>query len=176
VVHLCPGYLKDSRSLQERLARVGKLPPTAVFVVADAVSMYTNISISHLLISLKQWLTRHKHELPEGFPTEMVLASTEVIMNHNIFQFDNTFWQQITGTAMGTPCACTIATIYCANHEELALLPSFGRASLTGDNSTLTPHQQTNPMLFYGRLIDDTLLIWDTALLPEDMILQDFCP
>jgi hypothetical protein len=31
-------------------------------------------------------------------------------------------------------------------------------------------------MLFYGRLIDDTLSIWDTALLPEDMSLRDFCP
>jgi hypothetical protein len=58
---------------------------------------------------------------------------------------------------------------------RLALLPSYGRASISRDNSALTPYQPTKPMLFYGRLIDDTLSIWDTALLPEDMSLRDFC-
>ena len=47
VIHLCPAYLKDSDSLMHKLLTLDKLPPTAVIVIADAVSMYTNIDTNH---------------------------------------------------------------------------------------------------------------------------------
>ena len=65
VVHLCPGYLKDSQSLIKRLRQLKKLPPTAILVTADAVSMHTNIDTTHGLQTLKDWLTLHAHELPK---------------------------------------------------------------------------------------------------------------
>jgi hypothetical protein len=160
VVHLCPGYLKDSTTLLNKLKEMDILTATTVMIVADAVSMYTNINTEHSIHILKEWLDLHQADLPKGFPTTMVLAATELVMTFNVFQFDDTFWHQLTGTAMGTPVACTFATIYYAYHEEKCYLKKFHR-----DYQTATT-ANTAPLLLYGRLIDDTIQIWDTALLP----------
>lgn len=158
-VHLCPGYLKDSTQVLRELQAMGTLPNTAVIVIADAVSMYTNIDTTHGIETLKAWLTLHKADLPKSFPHGMVLAATELIMTYNVFQFDDTFWLQISGTAMGTPVACTFATIYYSYHEETSYLKKYHFAT--------QPFVQAQPpLLFYKRLIDDTIQIWDTALLP----------
>jgi hypothetical protein len=110
VVHLCPGYLKDSQSLIQRLHKLGKLPRRAFIVTADAVLMYTNIDTPHGLHTLTNWFKLHQHELPHNFPTDMVLSATELVMTNNVIQFDDTFWLQLTGTAMGTTLACIYAT------------------------------------------------------------------
>jgi hypothetical protein len=89
----------------------------------------------------------------------MLLAAVELIMTLNVFQFDDTYWLQTSGTAMGTPVACTFATIYYSYHEETSYLRKYHIA-----NQPFTPAEQ--PLLFYKRLIDDTIQIWDTALLP----------
>ena len=92
LLHLCPGYLQDSQSLLQKLQRLGPLPSTTVLVIADAVSMYTNIDTPHSIQALRRWLTRHKRDLPSGFPFEMVIAAMELVMTNNIFQFDNTYF------------------------------------------------------------------------------------
>ena len=168
VVHLCPGYLKDSTSLLHTLRQMDPLPPSTIILIADAVSMYTNIDTPHGIRTLKAWLELHKADLPSGFPTGMVLAATELVMTYNVFQFDDTFWLQISGTAMGTPTACTFATIYYAYHEETSYLRKYHAAYQS------TPATQAAaPLLFYARLIDDTIQIWDTAKLPPDIPLHD---
>jgi len=49
-------------------------------------------------------------------------------MSNNIFQFDNTFWLQTCGTAMGTSCACSYATLYWAYIERKHILPKWSHA------------------------------------------------
>lgn len=169
VVHLCPAYLKDSDSLIHKLLALGKLPPTAVIVIADAVSMYTNIDTAHGLQTLRDWFTLHATDLPPRFPTELVLAATELIMTCNVFQFDDTYWLQLCGTAMGTSLACMYATIYYSYHEEVHLLRKFLKPA-----STTTYPQSASPMLLYGRLIDDSIHIWDTAQLPSHINSHNF--
>ena len=173
VVHLCPCYLKDSRSLLRKLKRLGKLPPTAALVTADAVSMYTNIDTQHGLQVLKQWFQLHEHELPEKFPTSMVLKATKLVMSNNVFQFDDTYWLQLTGTAMGTSLACIYATIYYSYHEETRILPAYAHQhvvppGLLPPSPEQWPALTVPPLLLHARLIDDAIQIWDTAhLTPE---------
>jgi hypothetical protein len=69
-------------------------------------------------------------------------------MLNNIFSFGNTFWLQLTGTAMETLTACAYATITYGHYENTTILPTF----------------QDN-LLYYLRYIDDILGIW---LPPKD--------
>jgi hypothetical protein len=85
-----------------------------------------------------------------------------------VFQFDDTFWLQISGTAMGTPVACTFATIYYAFHEETSFLKKYHHAY--GETAI---EKALAPLRLYGRLIDDTIQIWDTALLPNQISLHN---
>jgi hypothetical protein len=91
IVHLCPGYLKDSQSLLKNLRKLGKLPNTAVIMTVAATSMYTNLDTTHGIETLKNWLHLHMPELQTNFPTNMVLEATELVIRNNVFQFDDTF-------------------------------------------------------------------------------------
>ena len=74
---------------------------------------------------------------------DFILKLLELVMTNNIFQFGNTWWQIVIGTAMGTPCACIYATLFFAYFEQHYILPTYK------DN-----------ILFYVRTIDDILIIW----------------
>jgi hypothetical protein len=141
VVHLCPVYLKDSWQLLRELCDLPTLPSEATCFTADAVSMYTNIDNSHGIATIGRWLELHRPNLPSDFPSIEILEGLDIIMRNNIFVFGSHYFKQCNGTAMGTPCACTYATIYYSYHEETSLL------------------QPNNNLLFYRRLIDDALII-----------------
>ena len=171
VVHLCPCYLKDSKSLIKKLRALGKLPPSATIVTADATSMYTNIDTPHGLQVLKAWFDLHAHELPHKFPTQMVLSAIKLVIECNVFQFDDTYWLQLTGTAMGTSLACMYATIYFSYQEETKLLPVYSHkyvvpARLMPKLTAPVPTFDSPPLLMHARLIDDAIQIWDLAKLP----------
>jgi hypothetical protein len=66
-----------------------------------------------------------------------------MVMKNNIFTFNDTYWIQNEGTAMGTPTACSYATITYGQHENVKVLPHF----------------QQN-LLYFRRYIDDIFGIW----------------
>jgi hypothetical protein len=105
--------------------------------------MYTNIDTHHALIVFRQWFQAFSSEIPKAFPTELFLAVLELVMTRNVFSFDDTFWLQIAGTAMGTSCACMYATMYYALHERQSILPLYGVQ-----------------LLYFKRFIDDIIGIW----------------
>jgi hypothetical protein len=164
VVHLCPAYLKDTFSLLDRLQALGPLPPTARLITADAVSMYTNIHTEHGLETLTNWFQLHQADLPPLFPVDMLLAATRLIMTPNAFQFDNTYWLQLSGTAMGTSLACMYATIYYSFHEETSIFPIL----------QANDDYPGRPLLLYARLIDDAFQVWDIAKLPPSYTVSTF--
>jgi hypothetical protein len=121
---------------------MGPLPPHARLFTSDATAMYTNIEPNVGITAIKDWIATTK-SLPDNFPTNLVLEALEIVMNRNIFQFDDTYWRQFVGTAMGTPCACSYATLSYALHELRNVLPLF-----------------IDSIGYLKRFIDDMLGIW----------------
>jgi hypothetical protein len=138
-----PTYLKDSNDLLKALRDLPKLPSNARLFTADATAMYTNIDADTAIEAFTYLFDHYEAEIPIDFPKSFFLTVLEIIMKQNLFQFDNTFWLQKDGTAMGTPAACLYATISYGIHERNKLLPNF-------------QHLVT----FYKRYIDDVLGIW----------------
>ncbi len=68
--------------------------------------MYTNIPAGPALHKLK--------DLPVH-----VIDALALIMHNNVFQFSDTYWKQLSGTAMGMPPACMWATLFFHLHKEL---------------------------------------------------------
>ena len=64
VLHLCPTHLKDSRTFLQRLHNLENLPPSAVILTADAVSMYTNINTNHALETFWRFAPPYSHSPP----------------------------------------------------------------------------------------------------------------
>ena len=143
LLHCIPTYLKDSNALIQDFSELPLLPPTARLFTADATAMYTNIDTATALEAFTFLLDHYKEEVPEDFPRVFFLEALEIVMNQNLFQFDDTYWLQLDGTAMGTNSACLHATISFGVHERRKILPTF-QASL----------------LYYKRFIDDVIGIW----------------
>jgi hypothetical protein len=135
-------FVKDSNTIMKELKDL-TLPENALFFTADAASMYTNIDTSLGVESIKQLIHDHLTSLPPDFPTSLLLEVLTIVMKHNIFTFADTFWLQLSGTAMGTPVACTYAMLSFGHYENTKLLPEL--------NSNL---------YYYRRYIDDVLVIW----------------
>jgi hypothetical protein len=134
-----PTYLKSSFELTDLLKDLPDLPDGARLFTADAVSMYTNINTNQALSVIQCYLPPTKHN-------KAITTALDIIMSHNLFEFGDTSWLQLTGTAMGIPPAPMYATLYFGIHEQETILCKYGRF-----------------FLFYKRYIDDVLGIWHCA-------------
>jgi hypothetical protein len=107
VIHLCPAYLKDSWQLLRELLKLPPLPPNAIYFMADAMLMYTNINNHHGMETFGPLLNLHRAGLPLDFPLLKILEGLDIIMQNTIFSFGNRFFKQANGTTMGTLCGCS---------------------------------------------------------------------
>ena len=74
---------------------------------------------------------------------EATISALEIVMNNNIFKFGDTYWRQVSGTAMGTSPGCDYATIYFGIYKMMSILWSFHSC-----------------LLYYKRYIDDVIGVW----------------
>jgi hypothetical protein len=121
---LIQSYTKNSTDVIQDLKNL-HLPKDALIFTADAKSMYTNIDTTTGVNTFKEFLTTNSDKLQKEFPTLLFLRILEIVMRNNIFSFGETYWLQLTGTAMGTPAACNYATITFGHYENSTLLPTF---------------------------------------------------
>jgi len=91
VLPLCKFYIHDSWHLLEKICELVTLPPDAQLVTVDAQSMYSNIDTEHTIKSIGKWFDSHKHELPTDYPTKFILEGIRLVMELNIFYFDDIF-------------------------------------------------------------------------------------
>jgi hypothetical protein len=95
IITSSPTFLKDSQQVLQELKVMGPLPPHAILFTSDATAMYTNIEPNVGIGAIKKWIET-TNDLPDNFPKEMILKALGLVMNRNVFQFDDTFWHQYT--------------------------------------------------------------------------------
>ena len=136
-------YLKDFFRLLHDL-QILKLPtdcPISLFTT-DAISMYTFIDTTHANEVLTTWFERKKNQIPERFPTALLLDLLKVVMSFNVFQFGDLCYLQKSGTAMGTAVAPIYSLLYFGTHKNDFLLPKY-----------------EENMIYFQCFIDDILVI-----------------
>jgi hypothetical protein len=121
---LVKSYTKNSLDIITDLKAL-TMPSNALLFSADAKAMYTNIDTNTGVNSIRLFLNENSRKIPSNFPTDLFLEVLSIVMRNNIFSFSNTYWLQLTGTAMGTPTACSYATIAYGQHENSAILTTF---------------------------------------------------
>jgi hypothetical protein len=143
IKHL-PYIATSSATVVQELLQQHPLPTSSLFTM-DAVSMYTSIHLGHALPTIKEFLQTtdvgKKIIKDEKLSVSQLEYAIELIMKNNIFKFGDTYWQQIAGTAMGTPPAPNYATFYFAIFEY-ATIKKFPE------------------LTYYRRYIDDGFGIW----------------
>ena len=88
-----------------------QVPQNTMLASFDVTSLYTNIPHELGLRAIKYWLEHESDEIPSRFSHEFILKGLQIILENNHFVFDDNFYLQIKGTAMGTKVAPTYATL-----------------------------------------------------------------
>ena len=148
VVTQLPSYVKDTthflQIVEEWKNSYSPLPPDALLVTIDVVGLYTNIPHPEVAVSVTESLTGKQHLVPDAPPTSLLLKIIHHVLENNIFTFNEEVYQQIFGTAMGTPMAPPIANIFMGWLEHNII---------TGCPWTIDPAT-------WRRYIDDIITLW----------------
>ena len=110
------------------MRNLGPLPSNAILVTVDVVALYPSIPHKDGLDALKSFLVRH------NFHDRIIQAiadMAELVLTRNLFEFNEEYFLQVAGTAIGTKMAPAYANIFMSILEteiltESPLSPTFG--------------------------------------------------
>ena len=83
---------------------------TTTPVTFDVKSLYTSIPHDYGLYAINFWIEKHPDSLHSRFSKGFVLESIKIILENNNCTFNDAFYRQISGTAVGTIFTPTYAT------------------------------------------------------------------
>ena len=90
----------------------------------DVVSLFTNMS-TELAIQVAEHYLRNDSELEIRtlLPVEEIISLLELCLNATYLQFRGSYYQQIHGTAMGSPVSIVVAANLVGRTEGYQYLP-----------------------------------------------------
>lgn len=137
-----PSFVKDTYHFIELVKNL-KIPPNSFFFTIDIDSLYTNIDTVAGLRAVKSILIKYPNNKR---PDQALLELLEISLTRNDFEFNEAYYLQVKGVAMGKKFAPAYANIFMADWEEKAL-----------DKCSKKPLQ-------YLRYLDDIFGIWTHSL------------
>ncbi|CAJ0964858.1 unnamed protein product [Ranitomeya imitator] len=136
-------FLKDTAHFLRLLRDLGPLPPQSVLVTMDVTSLYTSIGHQQGIEAVMKYLQEHT-----TFTTDKLSFCYDLlglVLTKNFFLFEDQYYMQQKGTAMGSNVAPPYANIFMDFFENTFVYchPLF-----------------TSHVFFWQRYIDDVFLIW----------------
>ena len=128
------GYVHDDIEFLSHLPKKSDFGST--FVTLDVTSLYTNISRERGIEAISYWIEAYPNYLADDrFTKDFITDGLLLVLKNNYFQFNNTMWHQLIGTAMGTNVAVIYAIFYglfgtralpkCQKHVSTRLFPIY---------------------------------------------------
>ena len=143
LVKSLPSYWEDTPDMLrdfEKQNNQGPQPAGAIPVTLDITSLYTNIPLKQGIDIFEAFLNTRQNK---SVPTQFLVTLLTLVLTCNILIFDNVYYLQRIGTAMGTRVAPTFACLFMGCIEMMMLDKWKG----------------TKPKL-YRRYIDDIFFVW----------------
>lgn len=133
-----PSYIKDTPDFLEKLSNV--IPdPNSFLITLDVESLYTNIDNNAGLQAVRQAF----QDNPDlNRPSSEIIRLLSTMLKYNDFSFNNEWYLQVGGTAMGKKFAPNYANIFMAKWESEAL------------------NKCPKKPQCYFRYLDDIFIIW----------------
>ena len=138
-----PSYIKDTTEFINLIEQT-TFPTKCKLASIDVSSLYTNIphdeGIKSTLFFLKT--DPNKYKYPEQPTPEVIGELINLVLKHNVFEFNEKFYLQTQGTAMGTKMAPAYANLFMGKLEKDLI-------------NIANQHIHT-----WKRFIDDIFIIW----------------
>lgn len=146
---IVPSYIRDTYDFLSKLPK-GKLNFEVKLTSWDIVSLYTNIPNEYGLEAINYYLHMSLHT--DRFSKNFILNGLKIILNYNTFTWNNRYFKQLQGVAMGTKVAPTYAILTIGYLEK-----SFYEICYTKLGPTISDYIKLN----FFRFIDDCFLLWN---------------
>lgn len=131
------------------------VPEQTKLVSFDVVSLYTNIPHELGAEAISFWLDKYPDLLNERFSKVFVQEGLKLVLENNNFCFNEAWFNQIKGTAMGTKVAPTYATLVLGYLEEKLYV------KLQENEGTEFAQYIKNQ---WKRYLDDCFIFWKLSL------------
>ena len=116
LVPLSQSFVRNSTHLINILNEI-TLQPGMLLCTSDITSLYTNMPHNEDIQSIKEILAIHR--TPNNLPhNSYIIELLEVVLANNHFEFNGTFYHQMSRTAMGTKLAPSYANLFMMKFEE----------------------------------------------------------
>ena len=143
-----PSFCRDTAHFISKLPKEAK---NSMFVSFDVTSLYTNIDNDLGLTAMEFWIEKYRDLIDERYTTAFILNGISIVLKNNFFSFEDNFYLQISGTAMGTRLAPTYATLSMGYLEQKMYVYMRDVLSTTEFNEF---HDN------WLRYLDDCFVIW----------------
>jgi hypothetical protein len=134
-----PSYLKDTYDFLQKVTKI-PIPPNSFLVTGDITSLYTNMDLNRTLATVRLMFSQNPDP---SRPDSQLLELLSITLKQNDFTFNNKFYLQTCGIAMGKKYAPALANIFLINFDLVAC---------KGYDGIL-------PLLFF-RFLDDIFFLW----------------
>ena len=168
---ITPSFVKDSKSFSDHLKLV-KISGEEELVSFDVSALFTSIPVPTALDVINRLFTEHIED-PEakdkygcsfrcntiGLEKDEVMQLLKLVLENCVFTFQDKFFKQLHGTAMGSPCSPVVANIYMEYFETMALgpelpIPVKDWKRYVDDVFSIIPKGNRDTMLQYLNSID----------------------
>ena len=118
------------------------IPHNNTFISFDVAALFTNVPLKPTLDFLKRKLISSStgSNFKSDVPVDCLLHLIDLCLKNSCFQFENNYYKQIFGIAMGNPLSPVLASLF-LEHVESEMLPGY---------SGVQP-------IFWKRYVDDVL-------------------
>jgi hypothetical protein len=102
----------------ERYVSQGRLKPTTLLCTFDTTDLYTMLPQEESLQVLTKFLINHGYHKVKGIPIDAIRKLARLVLTENAFVYDNKYYKQVIGGAMGYPFTLTLANIFMFHREK----------------------------------------------------------
>ena len=130
-------FVKDSKDLTDKLKTL-KIQENEEMVPFDVSALFTSIPVDQALEVINRLIIKHQtdlefkskvgkawYEVADHLDREDVMALLKIVLNNCVFSFQDQFYKQLHGAAMGSPCSPVVANIHMEYFENKALCPEL---------------------------------------------------
>ena len=138
-------YIRDTADFIAKIESL-RIPDNCLLLSYDITSMYTNMTFNELLTAARSAVSKFdiREYINIPYPdTDDLVFLLQCILENNIFEFNNKYYKQTIGSAMGSRPSAELADI--RMHEITSAI--------------LSQYSHKDKILFHGRFRDDGFMI-----------------
>ena len=113
--HVQPTTFIDGVQFIRRLelyVSLGLLKPTTHLCTSDVTDLYTMIPQEEAIAILRRFLVHFGYNQVKGMTLDAIESLARIVLTENVFIYENKYYRQIKGGAMGSAFTLTLANIF----------------------------------------------------------------